>query len=222
VGQVQSFTSAGDITQGAALIQFEARVQANGAISYLNGCELHGQKLSVQYSKHPYVTDSPSEDDVRVLRTWGARVAVTFFFLMWVLAQAGGETQDFSSSMLNRFKRAEHFRRACCCLCLFRCCKLTIQNLADIYRPSTVVHFANCPPSFDESALKHHFSSRGATAPEAIKFFAPRPGSDPSRARKIGLCEWPSAERATEALVAGNNVEVDGFTVRLAFSENRL
>lgn len=60
-------------------------------------------------------------------------------------------------------------------------------------------------------------------APTGIKFFEPRADTDPSRLRRVGLCEWPTVKDATEAVVAGNNVDIEGrYTVRLAFSENKL
>lgn len=165
----------------AALVQFEAPVQANGAISHLNRVPVMDAVLDVQFSKHPYIAEGRHHGE------GGAE-------------GEGGETRDFQGSLLNRFKRAEHFRH--------------------IYHPTTVLHFANCPPDFDERRLREHFTSHGGPAPTDIKFFAPRPGDE--RPRRLGLMEFANAKDATDAVVVGNNVEVDGFTVRLAFSQNSL
>ena len=94
-------------------------------------------------------------------------IAASVLFCLLVQDKDAGETQDFASSPLNRFKRQEHFRRTCspCVRSPVRdgvrrgrvCNPRLLRDVwgmatdADIYRPSAVVHFANCPPEWNEA-----------------------------------------------------------------------
>ena len=59
--------------QNAALVQFEAHVQAQGAITNLNGAVVFDQSLQVQYSKHATIADGRGGRDVRWVLRWPRR-----------------------------------------------------------------------------------------------------------------------------------------------------
>ena len=66
------------------------------------------------------------------------------------------------------------------------------------------------------------FKSKDASEPSAVKFFPPRAGTDAATERKLGLLEWGTVKEAVEAVAVANNQEIEGHTLRLAFSENKL
>lgn len=136
------------------------------------------------------------------LRMFGGVVEVDFSKHQFIPApytpEDAASTRDYASSPNNKFRRQEHWQH--------------------IHPPMATLHFSNGAPTLSTPGLSSHIAAHGAMQPRRIRFFEPRGSSRGDR--KSGLAEFSDPSACAEAIALVNNVVVEGFTLRLAFSIN--
>ncbi|KFQ22944.1 Polypyrimidine tract-binding protein 3, partial [Mesitornis unicolor] len=152
-----------------ALVQMADSTQAHLALSYLNGQRLYGKILRATFSKHSTVQ------------------------LPRVGYDDEGLTQDYSNSILHRYKKPGS------------------KNFRNIFPPSATLHLSNVSPFATVDDLKNLFESVGSTV-KAFKFF--------HKDTRMALIRLDSVEEAIHALIELHNHDLGGnHHLRISFSK---